>query len=438
MLATVDQARSFSLLIDESRVCCLAPRDAAVTFARASAVYRARSLLVVRKRQRAAHARFPNRGSITSTKRGDHALCALSVSRENERVVGGGGDRRAVAPFHEKAAARRRVVPELNGAHKRIHRVMNGASSRRRVNAPENCAEHEAACVWMGRQGFDGSALGDASTPTPRETGFLRQSTGMSARYWTILAFLGGALIAVVLVAASQIIPEKPPEVWSEVAKAGVQIGLVGLVASGVTYVLGLATAARDNARRIEAYRLRIFGELVEAYNGVKAVRRTLRALGFRITNAGDPALARPLPRHRCVAAARARQALSACYRAGGGTNRLTANQADQFLAEMRSLVRNQLALESIKRELDVRVKAFPEEEFLQTRVNTVEKHLGRLITQWENNGPTIVQGADFKVARDLTLLQDFLGDKTISFDPAVAEPMAQVQDWLRQHVDAG
>jgi hypothetical protein len=260
----------------------------------------------------------------------------------------------------------------------------------------------------------------------------------MRARDWTILAFLVGALIAVVLVAASQIIPEKPPEVWPEVAKAGVQIGLVGLVASGVTYLLERASTARDRDRRIEAYRLRIFGELVEAYNGVKAVRRTLRALGFRGPRAGDTALARPLPRNRRAAAARGRRALRARHRAGVGTDRLTATQAGQFQTGMRSLVRSQLALESIKRELEVRVRAFPEEEFLQSRVKTVEEHLGCLITEWEDNGPEIVEGADVKLVRGLTRLQEFLGDKRTSFDPYIADPMADVQSWLRKHVDAG
>jgi hypothetical protein len=260
----------------------------------------------------------------------------------------------------------------------------------------------------------------------------------MRARDWTTLAFLGGALIAVVLVAASQIIPEKPPEVWPEVAKAGVQIGLVGLVASGVTHLLGRATAARDRDRRIEAYRLRIFGELVEAYNGIKAVRRTLRALGLREPQARDPALAPAPSRNRRVGAAGHRRALRARRRAGEGTDRLTANQADQYLSEMRSLVRSQLALESIKRELEVRVQAFPEEQFLQRRVKTVEQHLGHMITEWENKGPKIVEGADVKLVHGLTLLQEFLGDKEKSFDRAVAEPMAEMQSWLREHVDAG
>jgi hypothetical protein len=222
------------------------------------------------------------------------------------------------------------------------------------------------------------------------------------ARAWTAVAFLGGALIAVALVTASQIIPDKRPEVWPEVAKAGVQIGLVGLAASGVTALLGLATAARDKARRIEAYRLRIFSELVDAYNGIKGVRRTLRALGFR---------------------------------GPSGTGHLTTEQAHEFLAEMRSLVSCQLALEHIKRELATRVRAFPEEEYLLKRVTLVETNLNDVIRQWEEKGATIVEGADVARVNDLTLLQKFLGSHKEFFTPNVSTPMTQVQAWLRERL---
>lgn len=242
-------------------------------------------------------------------------------------------------------------------------------------------------------------------TPSAQSPETRHRAPGTSARTLTAVAFLGGALIAVVLVVLSQIIPKESPEVWPEVAKAGVQIGLVGLAGSGVTWLLGRATAARDKAHRIEAYRLRIFGELVDAYNGIKAVRRTLRALGFRSPS---------------------------------GTGRLTTEQADEFLAEMRSLVSCQLELEHIKRELETRARAFPEEEYLQTRVTSVETHLNEVIREWEKKGPAIVEGADVALVQGLELLQKFLGPGKESFRPKVATPMAQVQAWLREDVYAG
>lgn len=232
-----------------------------------------------------------------------------------------------------------------------------------------------------------------------------RKTQGASARALTVFAFLGGFVIGGLLVAASQIFPEKQPEVWPEVAKAGVQIGLVGLAASGVTWLLGRATAARDKAGQIEAYRLRIFSELVDAYNGIKAVRRTLRALGFRTPS---------------------------------GTGRLTTEQADEFLVEMRSLVSCQLALEHIKRELATRACAFPEEEYLATRVTRVEERLNDVIRQWETKGPTIVEGAEVALVGDLTLLQKFLGPHEAFFDENVRKPMTEVQAWLRKDVYAG
>ena len=71
-------------------------------------------------------------------------------------------------------------------------------------------------------------------------------------RTLTTVVFLTGAAIAAGLVVASLALPEKPPVIWPELLKAGVQIGLVGLVASGVTQMLGFARDLRE-------YRLRIF-----------------------------------------------------------------------------------------------------------------------------------------------------------------------------------
>jgi len=127
--------------------------------------------------------------------------------------------------------------------------------------------------------------------------------------------FLAGVAISAGLVIASLVVPEEPPDVWPELLKAGVQIGLVGLVASGVTQMLG-------SARDLREYRLRIFNELAESYNGIKAVRRTLRGLGFRQPSAGD---------------------------------QVTADQADKYFDQMQSLIASQLALERINRELETR-----------------------------------------------------------------------------------
>jgi hypothetical protein len=222
----------------------------------------------------------------------------------------------------------------------------------------------------------------------------------MRPRTSTTVVFLTGVAIAAGLVVASLAVPEKPPDIWPELLKAGVQIGLVGIVASGVTQMLGFARDLRE-------YRLRIFTELADAYNGIKAVRRTLRGLGFRQPNAGD---------------------------------QLTAEQADKYFAEMQSLIASQLALERINRELATRSERFRfrSERAVGKQLKIVEQHVHDLIGEWEDFGPKIVKGADTKCVRDRDLLQAFLETKSPSFKRNVADPMIEVEKWLRSRLYGG
>ena len=219
-------------------------------------------------------------------------------------------------------------------------------------------------------------------------------------RTLTTVVFLTGAAIAAGLVVASLALPEKPPDIWPELLKAGVQIGLVGLVASGVTQMLGFARDLRE-------YRLRIFTELADSYNGIKAVRRTLRGLGFRQPSAGD---------------------------------QLTAEQADKYFDEMQSLIASQLALERINRELATRSDRFRfrSERTVGEQVRIVEEHIHALIKEWEDYGPKIVKGAGAECVRDRILLQAFLEAKSPSFKRNVANPLIEVERWLRSRLYGG
>lgn len=66
-------------------------------------------------------------------------------------------------------------------------------------------------------------------------------------------------------------------DAWSDVSKAGVQMAVITVAGAVVT------TAFRyiDEHRGRDEQRRQVFGEVVAAYNEVKAVRRNLRALGF-------------------------------------------------------------------------------------------------------------------------------------------------------------
>jgi hypothetical protein len=67
--------------------------------------------------------------------------------------------------------------------------------------------------------------------------------------------------------------------------------------------------------------------------------------------------------------------------------------------------------------------------------VTSVEEHLNDVISDWEEKGPTIVEGADVALVRDLKPLQKFLGPSKESFRPNVATPRTQVQTWLSNDV---
>jgi hypothetical protein len=163
-------------------------------------------------------------------------------------------------------------------------------------------------------------------TPGAQSPETRHRAPGISARAWTALALLGGALIAVVLVAASQIIPEEPPEVWPDVAKAGVQIGLVGLRRPGSHGCSG--APPQHEARPVGSKRI-------------------------------DSASLVSLSTHT-TASTRCAELFALGFRSPSGTGRLTTEQANEFLSEMRSLVSCQLALEHIKRELETRARASP------------------------------------------------------------------------------
>lgn len=221
----------------------------------------------------------------------------------------------------------------------------------------------------------------------------------MRPRTLTTVVFLAGVAIAAGLVVVSLAVPETSPDIWPELLKAGVQIGLVGLVASAVTQMLGFARDLRE-------YHLRVFTELADAYNGIKAVRRTLRGLGFREPT-GD---------------------------------RLSAEQADKYFDEMQSLIASQLALERINSELATRSDRFRfrSERAVGKQLSIVEKHIHDLIREWEDFGWKIVEGADTKCVRDRDLLQAFLKTRSPSFKRNVVDPMSEVEKWLRSRLYGG
>ncbi len=67
-----------------------------------------------------------------------------------------------------------------------------------------------------------------------------------------------------------------------EVAKAFVQLAVIAVLGGLVAALLRYVESLREENRRLYDYWASLFREVVTAYNGIKAVRRTLRAWGFK------------------------------------------------------------------------------------------------------------------------------------------------------------
>src|SRR4051794_30555172 len=106
---------------------------------------------------------------------------------------------------------------------------------------------------------------------------------GKSPRFLVLFILALGLLIATVGVAAIvRQFPERSTEMWLEVGKAALQLGLVVVVGGIVTGLLPIyLESVRRREERLEEHRRQVFLDLLAAYNRLKGVRRTLRASGL-------------------------------------------------------------------------------------------------------------------------------------------------------------
>jgi len=93
------------------------------------------------------------------------------------------------------------------------------------------------------------------------------------------LTLVVGASVAIV---AALVVPPRRHDLLVEMAKGGIQLFVVVVVGTAVAYAFRREESERDHRRRLDEYRRGVLLELVEAYNRIKEVRRTLRAYGFR------------------------------------------------------------------------------------------------------------------------------------------------------------
>jgi hypothetical protein len=167
------------------------------------------------------------------------------------------------------------------------------------------------------------------------------------------LIFIAGIGVAAVFNAIST----NKDDIWSTISKAGVTIA--------VTTVAGAVAAAAlklvDEWRVRDQERRKVFHDVVETYNEVKSIRRSLRALGLLSPRCGP----------------------------------LTAEEAEEVLTIMTRLNAAQLRFEAIKKEVE-QSNLFTHLDLVTKELRTVENYINKCaIEKWEKSAGCIRKGAD-------------------------------------------
>jgi hypothetical protein len=203
-------------------------------------------------------------------------------------------------------------------------------------------------------------------------------------------------LVTVLLVIANAVAPtSKRAEFRLEVSKAFVQFAVITILGSLVAAAVKYVESLRERNRRVNEYWAGLFREIVTAYNGIKAVRRSLRALGFRSPE----------------------------------THSLSIEQVAQFQAQMASLLQSQLSLERVEREL----RTSPEygAEDARRAILIVEDYIHNVIKDWEDHGFEITAGKQPNRLTPMRNMQLFLAPAEQGFHESATEPMALLEDFI-------
>jgi hypothetical protein len=234
--------------------------------------------------------------------------------------------------------------------------------------------------------------------------------TNRSVLAWAMFA---GLFVAVSLVGLGAIMGAEWGHIGLEISKAGVQLGILSVIGGAFAAVLKylesaregrrhLAESTREEHRRLNEYRLSVLRSLTISYNRIKAVRRTLPAFGF-----------------------------------GAGTSKpLTVEQVSEFHAQMKSLNEAQLAIERLKRELQVWPDVFSESKKFTDLLGSVDEYVRPVIKDWERSGSEVLPGAAPQtLLRSMSALNAFLAPSEEGFEKGAATPMDSLENLIRSQV---
>jgi hypothetical protein len=189
-------------------------------------------------------------------------------------------------------------------------------------------------------------------------------------------------------------IPSKAKDdLWWSLSRAGVGIAITtvaGAVATGAFQLV-------DERRGRDQERRRVFREVVEAYNQVKATRRRMRALG--LLNRSDP---------------------------------LLAEEAQELRSIMAMLSDAQLRFEAMAREVDQSdLFAQKDKDVVTTGLGEVVNYIrDSVLKKWEYHGARVQAKAYPSVLKDLEL-QGFIAHESRTFENIVCKPLDSLTEVL-------
>jgi hypothetical protein len=218
------------------------------------------------------------------------------------------------------------------------------------------------------------------------------QESRLMTRLWLFLALL----LALDLLGFVGLVLLRPwielrvgSEVFKVLAEFFLIVGLGGL-GSLVIDELNRGQERRQQTRE----RLRVtLSELVSCYNDVKSLRRRLRAEAIRPNAASPDALV----------------------------------SGKEYGALMQGLNAAQLSIEKHARLVEGNQDLYPDPELLIQDLGGAEKHLGKLISEWEKNLGAFRGEPLQRSLAELPILRCFIGDADTGFKPDLADPISRV-----------
>jgi uncharacterized integral membrane protein len=209
---------------------------------------------------------------------------------------------------------------------------------------------------------------------------------------WLIGAVIVALVIALILLRLAwiNVWDRDRNGLWGEVGKAGIQIIVVAVIGTLVTFALKTLEDHRDELRRRSEYRLDLLRRLQAAYETIKAVRRQLEAAGFGIPS----------------------------------TTSLGPAVASIYRAEMTRLLNARLAIESIRDELEPGLGGNEATKLIWCHLDALQHHLNYgVLQEYQIQAPDLIRDPNSRKYNQFPQLRNFVTDANKSFKADLSCP---------------